>query len=70
MTTTTKIDESVLRIAAASGGVDRRTLDKVLAGKAVKGLAGERARAALVKLGIEVPEAPRWSPAKAKGRAR
>lgn len=47
-----------IREAAAKKGVDPRSVVKLLNGGAVRGLAGERAREALVELGVQQPEAP------------
>jgi hypothetical protein len=56
------IDESTRRRAAVEASCDVRTIDKVVRGEPVRGLAGERARAALISLGVPVPAAPRWRP--------
>lgn len=63
MAKTIEITETTRRRAALDASCDARTIDRVMRGEAVKGMAGERARAALVKLGIDVPAAPRWRPA-------
>lgn len=54
------IDQTTRRRAAVEASCDVRTVDKVIKGEPVRGLAGERARAALLALGIKVPAAPRW----------
>jgi hypothetical protein len=58
------IAETTRRRVAIEASCDVRTVSKVLAGKPVRGLAGERARAALAAVGINVPPAPRWRPAR------
>ena len=47
-----RLDAAAVRRLAVDASVDPRTIKKVLKGEAVVGLAGERARAALVKAGL------------------
>lgn len=49
----------MLRRLSVEASCDPRTIRAILAGRQVKGLAGERARAALVKAGFVVPEQAR-----------
>ena len=49
-------DASTLRELAVRGGVDPRTLRKLMAGKPVRGMAGRRAANALVQAGYLPPE--------------
>jgi hypothetical protein len=44
-----------IRRAAVNAEVDERTVRKILRGEHVRGVAGERARAALRAMGIEPP---------------
>ncbi len=68
------IYEATRRRLAVKAWVDPRTLDKVLAGKAVRGMAGHRARAVLEAEGVPFPPAPSRGAAGASrpggGRAR
>lgn len=52
------IDWPTRRALAVKGNVDPRTIDKVLRGERVRGMAGHRARAALREAGIPVPTVP------------
>lgn len=46
------IDESTRRKLAVEAGCDPRTIDKVLRGEKVRGMAGHRAREALALAGL------------------
>lgn len=52
----TRLSEGQVRRIAADASVDPRTLHRLLRGEPVRGLAGERARAALEAVGIAIPE--------------
>jgi hypothetical protein len=45
-------EASILRRLSVAASVDPRTLLRVLTGRAVKGMAGERARAVLIDAGL------------------
>lgn len=51
-----RLDAATARRLAVQASCDPRTLVRILAGEPVKGLAGERARAALIKAGYTLPE--------------
>ncbi len=51
------LDESTLRRLAVDASCDPRTIKKVYEGQPVEGLAGERARAILIKEGLLSTEA-------------
>ena len=57
-----KLDKSLKRELAVKAGVDPRSLEKILAGKLVRGMAGRRARAVLEAAGyLTAPTgAERW----------
>lgn len=46
------------RLLAAQASVDPRTLDKLLRGEEVSGLAGERARKILIENGLLIDDEP------------
>ncbi len=55
MATTKTIDWATRRRLAVEGSVDPRTVEKILRGEYVRGLAGHRARATLAAAGIQFP---------------
>lgn len=50
------LDEAMRRELAVGASVDPRTVEKVLRGEPVRGMAGRRARRALEEAGFTVPE--------------
>lgn len=52
----TRLDKATLRELAVKASCDPRTIEKVIRGEPVRGMARRRARAALVKAGVAVPE--------------
>lgn len=69
MATTKKtLDEATRRELAVKGEVDPRSIEKVLRGERVRGMAGRRARRVLEEAGFSVPE-PRAAPAASHRRA-
>ena len=51
-----KLDTSTLRLLAVRASCDPRTILRVARGEVVRGMAGRRARAALIALGYPVPD--------------
>ena len=49
-----RIDEATIRRLAVESSTDPRTIRKVILGKPVRGMSGERAREALVRAGFPV----------------
>ncbi len=55
------MDEATVRRLAVESSTDPRTIRKLLVGKPVRGMAGERARNALIRAGV-LPPAPEGRP--------
>ena len=53
-----RLTEGQRRALAVKASCDPRTVEKVLRGEPVRGIAGERAHAALVDAGLLPPDAP------------
>jgi hypothetical protein len=64
----TRLDEALKRELSVKGDVDPRTLEKVLRGEPVRGMAGRRARRVLEEAGFDIPPDPA-APAQPPGRA-
>ena len=60
-----ELDAATLRLLAVRASCDPRTIRRVACGEHVRGLAGQRARAALIALGYPIPE--EQQPAAAEG---
>jgi len=64
------LDEATKRELSVRGEVDPRTLEKVLRGQLVRGMAGRRARRVLEEAGFTVPDAPASLPRIRRSDAR
>lgn len=54
-----KLDKATCRELAVRASVDPRSIQQILAGRPVKGMAGHRARRVLQEVGLLPPSAPR-----------
>jgi hypothetical protein len=62
-----RLDKATLREYAVQASCDPRTLEKILGGLPVRGMAGHRARAVLKAAGVRFPE-PEPAVDEARGR--